>query len=120
MRICYWVLDDSSTGRLDRSGFSAHTVLQIGFQGIDAEDRLRADIMWHFTKLVRLLSTQDYVLFQTLYRLAYEMEVELDIRRLLESCRTSQSATFGRATRRRLYGGRATRTRRGRICEGKG
>lgn len=40
----------------------------------------RADMMWHFSRLVRLLSTQDYALFQALYKLCYRIEdEELDI-----------------------------------------
>ncbi|OAA35580.1 Protein kinase-like domain protein [Beauveria brongniartii RCEF 3172] len=36
----------------------------------------RADMIWYFSRLVRLLSTQDYRLFQALYKLVNEIEVE--------------------------------------------
>ncbi|TWU72927.1 hypothetical protein ED733_000798 [Metarhizium rileyi] len=36
----------------------------------------RADMTWYFSRLVRLLSTQDYTLFQALYTLVNEIEVE--------------------------------------------
>lgn len=33
-------------------------------------------IMWYFPRLVRMLSTQDYTLFQALYQIVYQMEDE--------------------------------------------
>ncbi|OAR01856.1 hypothetical protein LLEC1_01798, partial [Akanthomyces lecanii] len=36
----------------------------------------KADMMWYFSRLVRLLSTQDYSLFVALYKLVNGMEVE--------------------------------------------
>jgi hypothetical protein len=37
----------------------------------------RAEMMWYFSRLVRLLSGQDLPLFQTLYELVYKSEVEI-------------------------------------------
>lgn len=52
-----------------RAGFSQEHPLP-------AESWERADMMWHFSRLVRLLSTQDYRLFQALYKLVYKTDAE--------------------------------------------
>ncbi len=51
--------------RAFRSGFSPEC--QLG-----SEYWEQADMMWYFSRLVRLLSTQDYMLFQALYKLVYK------------------------------------------------
>ncbi|KJZ73728.1 hypothetical protein HIM_06846 [Hirsutella minnesotensis 3608] len=59
-----------------RSGFS-----QESQHGLDYWEK--ADMMWHFSRLVRLLSTQDYELFRALYKLVQSAgSEEPDIPRL--------------------------------------
>lgn len=58
-----------------RSGFCQ------GGQVFEAEQWANAKGMWHFARLVRMLSTQDYTHFKLLYDLVYEKESE-DIPRL--------------------------------------
>lgn len=44
----------------------------------------RADMIWYFTRLVCLLSIQDYTLFQSLYKLVYKVDdKDLDIHGIL-------------------------------------
>ncbi|KAI5859410.1 kinase-like domain-containing protein [Durotheca rogersii] len=48
----------------------------LGVPKIDPDVWKKADRMWYFSRLVRLLSKQDYNLFKTLYELVYEIEDE--------------------------------------------
>ncbi|KAF5704370.1 RNase H domain-containing protein [Fusarium mundagurra] len=43
-----------------------------GSQVLGTQQWERADKMWHFSRLVRMLSTQDYTLFKSLYDLVYQ------------------------------------------------
>jgi hypothetical protein len=52
-----------------------------GGQILASEQWERADKMWYFLRLVRMLSTQDYTLFKSLYDLVYEKNSD-DIPRL--------------------------------------
>lgn len=52
-----------------RSGFGSEHPLPAGSWE-------KADMMWHFSRLVRLLSIQDYKLFQTLYKLVHKGKSE--------------------------------------------
>ncbi|KPM38167.1 hypothetical protein AK830_g8396 [Neonectria ditissima] len=53
-----------------RAGFSQ------GGQKLDSKLWDKAEKMWHFSRLVRLLSTQDCTLFKALYELVYQKEAE--------------------------------------------
>lgn len=48
---------------------------------IEPEQWRRAEMMWRFSRLVRLVSTQDYKLFKALYDIVYETDSD-DIPRL--------------------------------------
>lgn len=59
-----------------KSGFCQESQYHLDYWG-------KADMMWHYSRLVRLLSTQDYELFRALYKLVYEAgDKEPDIPRL--------------------------------------
>ncbi|CAK7271449.1 hypothetical protein SEPCBS119000_004610 [Sporothrix epigloea] len=53
-----------------RSGFCQ------GGQTIEPEQWRTADKIWHFTRLVRMLSVQDYVHFKALYDIVYEKDAD--------------------------------------------
>lgn len=82
-----------ATPGLGGSTFAPHEQLVAAFRsGFSAEPPVapgsweRADMVWHFSRLVRLLSTQDYTLFQSLYNLVYKLDDEkLDVRGLLNT-----------------------------------
>jgi serine/threonine protein kinase len=59
-----------------RSGFEQ------GGQVIRSDEWKRSEKIWRFSRLIRLLSTQDYTLFKVLYELVYESGSE-DIARLM-------------------------------------
>lgn len=60
-----------------RAGFS------LGGQQIESALWDKGEMMWHFSRLVRLLSTQDYTLFKSLFQSVYQKESE-DIPRLFQ------------------------------------
>ncbi|KAJ3535793.1 hypothetical protein NM208_g6986 [Fusarium decemcellulare] len=45
-----------------------------GATNIAPDDWKKGEMMWYFSRLIRLLSKQDYDLFRTLYELAYEVK----------------------------------------------
>ncbi|KAF4998054.1 hypothetical protein FDECE_11906 [Fusarium decemcellulare] len=45
-----------------------------GATNIDPDDWKKGEMMWYFSRLVRLLSKQDYNLFKSLYGIAYEVK----------------------------------------------
>ncbi|KAH6969360.1 kinase-like domain-containing protein [Fusarium avenaceum] len=55
-----------------RSGFSQES------QNVESHMWERAEMMWYFSRLVRLLSGQDLLLFQKLYELVYKYETLSD------------------------------------------
>ncbi|KAL5595116.1 hypothetical protein FOVSG1_008805 [Fusarium oxysporum f. sp. vasinfectum] len=74
-----------------RSGFCS------GTQNLEPEQWERADKMWYFLRLVRMLSTQDYTHFKSLYELVYRKESD-DIPQLFyeRSIQESGKAIFAK------------------------
>ena len=64
------------SGSTSPPGESLIAAFRAGFvQGgktIEPELWVKGEMMWHFSRLARLLSTQDYALFKTLFELAHE------------------------------------------------